>query len=123
WDIENCQVPFNRSVIQLVERVRQLAFERQYCENVFEVVCDTRKIAAPLLDDLNTTQVTVIHVCGFTKNASDLILMQRIDKFIADKGYNSAIVMISDDINFSPILSKHRNNNRVEVTLIQRRAA
>ncbi|CAG2119296.1 unnamed protein product [Medioppia subpectinata] len=123
WDIENIQVPFNRSAVQLVERIRQKCFERKYRESEFLVVCDTHKVNDELLNDLNAAQVTVIHVNCVAKNAADDKLRQQIQRFVDLNGYSSAVVMITDDVNFAPVLSDLRNRGRVEIMLIQRQAA
>ncbi|CAG2117682.1 unnamed protein product, partial [Medioppia subpectinata] len=115
-------VPTDRSAIQLVERIRRLCFERKYRESEFLVVCDTYKTNPKLLNDLNAAQVTVIHVNGMAKNAADDKLRQQIQRFVDLIGNASAVVMLTDDVNFAPVLSDLRNRRGVEINLIQRQA-
>ena len=95
WDIENCQVPYNRSAIKLVERIRQVVVERQYRETEFQVVCDISKAHKQVIDDLNSSQVTVIHISCTAKNAADDKIKQLIHRFIETNGYLSAILVIT----------------------------
>ena len=95
WDIENCQVPFNRSVIKLVERIRRLVADKRYRETEFQVVCDINKANKQVIDDLNSSQVTVIHISSTAKNAADDKIKQLIHRFIETNGHNSRVVVIT----------------------------
>jgi hypothetical protein len=94
WDIENCQVPYNRSAITLVERIRGVV-ESQYRESEFQVVCDISKAHKQVIDDLNSSQVTVIHISCTAKNAADDKIKQLIHRFIETNGYQSAVLVIT----------------------------
>ena len=95
WDIENCQVPFNRSAIKLVERIRRIVVDRQYRESEFQVVCDINKANKQVIDDLNSSQVTVIHISSTAKNAADDKIKQLIHRFIETNGHKSAVCVVT----------------------------
>jgi len=106
WDIENCSVPCGRSVIKLVENIRQFVIDRGFRESEFLVVCDTHKCSHELLDDLNSSQVTVVHVSSSAKNAADDKLKQQIIRFIDIHGYNSALLVLTG-LSFKMFFSTH----------------
>ena len=98
WDIENCQVPFNRSVLKLVERIRRLVVDRHRRETEFQVVCDINKANKQVVDDLNSSQVTVIHISSTAKNAADDKIKQLIHRFIETNGHKSAVCVITGKV-------------------------
>jgi meiosis arrest female protein 1 len=95
WDIENCSVPCGRSAVKLVEKIRQFIIDKGFREKEFLVVCDTHKCPNELIDDLNSSQVTVVHVNSSAKNAADDKLKQQICRFVETHGYQSALLVLT----------------------------
>lgn len=60
WDIENCQVPKNRSSAALVQKIRQ-TFLENYRESEFVVVCDVKKESPQVIQELHDAQVVTIN--------------------------------------------------------------
>lgn len=56
WDIENCQVPKNKSAMIIVQSIRERLF-KGYREAEFLVVCDVKKENAQVIQDLHDAQV------------------------------------------------------------------
>lgn len=56
WDIENCQVPRNKSAAAVVQRIRE-AFLENYRESEFIVVCDIKKESPHIIQELHDSQV------------------------------------------------------------------
>lgn len=104
WDIENCNVPSGKSVVELVQRIRSLVVKNHFIENEFVVVCDSSKLDKGILNDLNDCQVTVIHVNSTSKNAADDKLKQCIQRFVDlfdSVGQPTALVLISSKTIFN----------------------
>lgn len=59
WDIENCQVPKNKSATAVVQRLREMFLEN-YRESEFVVVCDVKKENSMVIHDLHDAQVIVL---------------------------------------------------------------
>ena len=57
WDIENCSVPFGKSALAVVMKIRDKFFEG-YRETDFMVVCDISKENKDVIQELNNAQVT-----------------------------------------------------------------
>ena len=58
WDIENCHVPFHKSALSLVAKIREQFFA-DHNEVEFMCVCDTNKENKTTLTELNYAQVCV----------------------------------------------------------------
>lgn len=56
WDIENCQVPKNKSASAVVQRIREF-FLQNYREAEFLVVCDVKKERPQVIQELHDSQV------------------------------------------------------------------
>lgn len=59
WDIENCQVPKNKSATNVVQAIRE-RFCKKYREAEFLVVCDVKKERSLIIQDLHDAQVISI---------------------------------------------------------------
>ena len=84
WDIENCQVPPDKSAFALANKIRKRFFEGKR-EAEFMCVCDINKERKEVMDDLNKAQVCVcmndmymfdyalcvfcIHICAFVSES------------------------------------------------------
>lgn len=56
WDIENCTVPFHKSALGLVQKIRDLFFNG--CKEAdFMCVCDTSHQNKDMIQELNDAQV------------------------------------------------------------------
>ncbi|XP_045535658.1 meiosis regulator and mRNA stability factor 1 [Papilio machaon] len=119
WDIENCQVPRGCSAIDVVAAIRA-KFLPGRREAEFVVVCDVRKEAANRLQELNDSQVNLIHVCGTQKNAADEKLRQCMRRFGELHTAPAALLLISGDINFASDLSDFRHRKNMEVILVHK---
>ncbi|ODM96586.1 Meiosis arrest female protein 1 [Orchesella cincta] len=131
WDIENCSVPKGRSALVAVQRIRERFFIG-HLEAEFLCVCDIRKEAPTVIQELNDAQVSVVHVSGNSKNAADDKLRQAMRRFAdisCSNPLNSSwrhpatIVLISGDINFATDLSDLRYRKRLYVILLHNRHA
>ncbi|XP_022900382.2 meiosis regulator and mRNA stability factor 1 isoform X1 [Onthophagus taurus] len=117
WDIENCQVPKNKSASSIVQKIRELFFDG-YREAEFIVVCDVKKENAQIIQDLHDAQVNLIHVSSTSKNAADEKLRQSLRRYAETYSAPSAVVLISGDINFAGDLSDLRYRKKIQVILI-----
>ena len=61
WDIENCQVPKNKSAASVVQKIREQFFNG-YREAEFIVVCDVKKENAQVVQDLHDAQVSFVTI-------------------------------------------------------------
>lgn len=117
WDIENCQVPKNRSSAALVQKIRQ-TFLENYRESEFVVVCDVKKESPQVIQELHDAQVMLVHVSSTSKNAADEKLRQSLRRFGELHSAPSAVVLISGDINFAADLSDLRYRRKIRVILV-----
>lgn len=62
WDIENCQIPKNKSAAAIVQRIREIFLEN-HREAEFVVVCDIKKECAQIIQDLHDSQVKTCVIC------------------------------------------------------------
>ncbi|XP_076269320.1 meiosis regulator and mRNA stability factor 1-like protein isoform X12 [Rhynchophorus ferrugineus] len=113
WDIENVQVPKQKSAASVVQRIREV-FLDNYREAEFVVVCDVKKEKPQILQDLHDSQVNLIHVSSTSKNAADEKLKQSLRRFAEFHPAPSAIILISGDINFAGDLSDLRAQKRIQ---------
>ncbi|XP_045497656.1 meiosis regulator and mRNA stability factor 1 [Colias croceus] len=119
WDIENCQVPRGCSAIDVVAAIRA-KFLVGRREADFVVVCDVRKESVHRLQELNDSQVSLIHVCGTQKNAADEKLRQCMRRFGELHPAPASLLLISGDINFAADLSDFRHRKNMEVILVHK---
>ncbi|CAG9863540.1 unnamed protein product [Phyllotreta striolata] len=117
WDIENCQVPKNKSASALVQKIRQTFLEAYY-ESEFVVVCDVKKESSQVIQELHDAQVMLVHVSSTSKNAADEKLRQSLRRFGELHPAPSAVVLISGDINFASDLSDLRYRRKIRVILV-----
>ncbi|XP_076269252.1 meiosis regulator and mRNA stability factor 1-like protein isoform X4 [Rhynchophorus ferrugineus] len=117
WDIENVQVPKQKSAASVVQRIREV-FLDNYREAEFVVVCDVKKEKPQILQDLHDSQVNLIHVSSTSKNAADEKLKQSLRRFAEFHPAPSAIILISGDINFAGDLSDLRYRKKINVYLL-----
>ncbi|XP_056643206.1 meiosis regulator and mRNA stability factor 1 [Diorhabda sublineata] len=117
WDIENCQVPKNKSAAAVVKRIREV-FLDNYRESEFVVVCDIRKESSQVIQELHDAQIMLLHVSSTSKNAADDKLRQALRRFGELHPPPSAVVLISSDINFASDLSDLRYKRKIRVTLV-----
>lgn len=109
-------MPRGRSALVAVQRIRERFFGGHQ-EAEFVCVCDIRKEAPSIIQELNDAQISVVHVAGNSKNAADDKLRQAMRRFADISCSNpihsswthpSTIVLISGDINFATDLSDLR---------------
>ncbi|OTF78552.1 limkain b1-like protein [Euroglyphus maynei] len=81
WDIENCTIPRGVSPLYLVEKIRSFITRLHLIEKEFSIVCDVPSIASSVINELNHTQINIMHVSSFAKNAADEKLKQLILRF------------------------------------------
>lgn len=105
WDIENCAIPRGTSICVLVNKIRSIFTMYNFLEREFAVVGDVYGVNNHVISDLNSMQLNFIHVCSYAKNAGDEKLKQMIHRFLMIWGQNSAIILLTSDINFAPLLS------------------
>ncbi|KAH7636530.1 hypothetical protein DERF_002532 [Dermatophagoides farinae] len=117
WDIENCSIPRGVSPSNLIEKIRSFIVRFNLIEKEFSIVCDVPSFASTVINELNNTQVNIIHVSSFAKNAADEKLKQLILRFVQSNGQNCAVILFSSDINFVPVLSDIKNRLGVLVIL------
>ncbi|KPJ02798.1 Limkain-b1 [Papilio xuthus] len=116
---ERTRVPRGCSAIDVVAAIRA-KFLPGRREAEFVVVCDVRKEAANRLQELNDSQVNLIHVCGTQKNAADEKLRQCMRRFGELHTAPAALLLISGDINFASDLSDFRHRKNMEVILVHK---
>lgn len=109
-------MPKGRSALVAVQRIREKFFVG-HLEAEFVCVCDIRKEAPTVIQELNDAQVSVVHVAGNSKNAADDKLRQAMRRFAdiscanplnASWPHPATVVLISGDINFATDLSDLR---------------
>uniref|UniRef100_T1ILD4 Meiosis regulator and mRNA stability factor 1 n=1 Tax=Strigamia maritima TaxID=126957 RepID=T1ILD4_STRMM len=116
WDIENCPVPKEKSVLYFVKKLRDLFFEG-YTQDKFIVVCNAYNQPPAITKDLRDVGVTVEHVSP-GKNAADEILRRSIREFSENKIPGTRVVLITGDIDFSPEICEMRYKKHFDVILI-----
>ncbi|XP_066139891.1 meiosis regulator and mRNA stability factor 1 isoform X1 [Euwallacea fornicatus] len=117
WDIENVPVPKMKSPAAVVQRIREVFLE-DYRESEFVVVCDVKREAPHIIQDLHDSQVNLIHVASTSKNAADEKLRQFLRRFAELHPAPSAVVLISGDINFASDLFDLRYCKKIRVILV-----
>ncbi|XP_054289728.1 meiosis regulator and mRNA stability factor 1-like [Macrosteles quadrilineatus] len=117
WDIENCQVPRNKSAAGVAQVIREEFFSG-YEESEFVVACDANRESQQVVNELNDAQVCVLHVPSQSKNAADEKLRHGMRKFAHTHGSGSAVVLISGDVNFAPDLCDLRHRYKIYVILV-----
>ncbi|XP_065659913.1 meiosis regulator and mRNA stability factor 1-like isoform X2 [Hydra vulgaris] len=122
WDIENCQVPKNKSALAIVKKLRDRYYPGRK-EAEFICVCDTKKEKEDVLDDLNKAQVNVIHINASSKNAADLKLMQQLRRFALSNPSPATVLLLSGDINFVNDLSDLRYRHNLHIILLHNKQA
>ncbi len=63
-------------------------------------------------------KVQVVHVDGAAKNAADDKLKQLMTKFSKIVKYPATVLLISSDVNFSPILSELKHTSKFRIILL-----
>ncbi|XP_065659910.1 uncharacterized protein LOC100201018 isoform X5 [Hydra vulgaris] len=122
WDIENCQVPKNKSALAIVKKLRDRFYPGRK-EAEFICVCDTKKESEHVLEDLNKAQVNVIHINASSKNAADDKLKQALRRFAQSYQSPATVLLISGDINFVADLSDLRYRYNLHVILLHNKQA
>ncbi|XP_065065880.1 meiosis regulator and mRNA stability factor 1-like [Rhopilema esculentum] len=122
WDIENCQIPMNKSPGAVVNKIRSSFLNgKQLVE--FICVCDSHMMSKQIVDALSQAEVNVIHVAATAKNAAD----DKLKQFILDFGHKvkppASVVLISGDVNFAPVLHKLRYELNLDITLLHNEQA
>ena len=101
WDIENCSIPRGINTYMLVNEIRSIYSIYNLLEGEFDVVGDIYAINNNVvIKQLNDMQVNLLHVCSYSKNASDEKLKQLILRFIMNHGSASVIILISSIVFF-----------------------
>ncbi|XP_066927904.1 meiosis regulator and mRNA stability factor 1-like [Clytia hemisphaerica] len=122
WDIENCQVPKGKSALAIVQKIRKTFYPG--CREVeFMCVCDTTKEKKEVLEELNRSQINIIHINATSKNAADDKVKQALRRFGQTHTPPATIVLISGDINFISELSDLRHRNNIKVILLHNQQA
>ena len=117
WDIENIIIPDCKSPSGVVGVLRE-RFVSDKREVDFQCVCDTHKEERYVIDELNSSQVTIVHVACTNKNAADEKLKQLLVKFSNTYQTPATVVLLSGDVNFSPTLNSLKNYNKFHVVLV-----
>jgi meiosis arrest female protein 1 len=87
WDIENCNIPKNKDVTQLLKVIRKRAIGDHWNTKIkeFECVCNTSKLCRQTVDYLNRDKtLKLIHV-NTRHNPADNKLIQHIRNFIGNR--------------------------------------
>eukprot|EP00800_Vazella_pourtalesii_P009473 TRINITY_DN237_c0_g1_i3.p1 TRINITY_DN237_c0_g1~~TRINITY_DN237_c0_g1_i3.p1 ORF type:complete len:462 (+),score=100.81 TRINITY_DN237_c0_g1_i3:192-1577(+) len=105
WDIENISVPPNVSISDLVRRIRNTFVTADKREVEFMCVCDVHKENKRTIDELNSCNVTIVHVACYAKNAADEKLKHYLHRFAQTYASPSTAVVLSGDVNFGPVIS------------------
>lgn len=95
WDIENCTIPRGVSPSYLVEKIRLFIQSLYMIEREFAIVCDVPSFTSSIINELNNSQVNIIHISSFAKNAADEKLKQLILRFVQTNGPNCAVILFS----------------------------
>ncbi|KAJ7340352.1 hypothetical protein OS493_003095 [Desmophyllum pertusum] len=114
WDIENCPVPRGKSASAVVQKIRKEFFSGKR-EVEFMCVCDISKEKKEVIEELNTAQVTVVHINATSKNAADDKLRQSLRRFGQSYPPPATVILVSGDINFAAELSDLRHRHNLEV--------
>ncbi|XP_047143402.1 meiosis regulator and mRNA stability factor 1 isoform X2 [Hydra vulgaris] len=122
WDIENCQVPKNKSALAIVKKLRDRFYPGRK-EAEFICVCDTKKEKEDVLEDLNKAQVNVIHINASSKNAADDKLKQQLRRFAQSYPSPATVLLVSGDINFVADLSDLRYRHNLHIILLHNKQA
>eukprot|EP00794_Sanderia_malayensis_P009218 gene9219-10192_t len=117
WDIENCPVPNGKSTMAIVQRIRDVYLPGR-SEVEFICVCDTLRQKKPVLDQLNKSEVQVVHVDATSKNAADDKLKQLMVKFSKIIKYPASVLLISGDVNFSMVLKDLKLTSNFNIFLL-----
>uniref|UniRef100_A0A8C4QJA8 Meiosis regulator and mRNA stability factor 1 n=1 Tax=Eptatretus burgeri TaxID=7764 RepID=A0A8C4QJA8_EPTBU len=122
WDIENCHVPSGRSAMAVVQRLRETLFPG-HREAEFLCVCDISKEKREVIQELNNSQVTVVHINATAKNSADDKLRQSLRRFAEMHVAPATAVLLSSDVNFASELSDLRHRHGFRVVLVHKAQA
>jgi len=83
WDLETCRIPDGKSVKQLVKRIIDYIIVDQMIDkiDVFYCFCDSIKLTKRLINQLNQSNVDILHVNSGRKQF-DSKLRTRIEQFL-----------------------------------------
>lgn len=118
WDVKNVQIPRNKSIEALVNKLRETFCVNYMEENIF-VVCDVFKEKNKNTEDLVLCNCTIVHVPSLAKNAADHKLETFIRKF-AKRSVGACIVIISSDINFLTVLTEARYRYKNNIIILHK---
>lgn len=118
WDIENISIPKHKSIPNLIKTIRNAFCTGVYYEDDFVAVFDVTKELKQLSNDLSAANVTIVHVPALAKNAVDEKLKNMIRKFCNRYNVPVAILLLSSDINFSPLLTELKYSKQATIFLI-----
>ena len=122
WDIENCQIPGNKSVSSVVKHIRDFVAEhKQQCgyAKEFSCACDVFTLGKNIAEGLDKNGVNVVHVNNTAKNAAEDKLQELINVFVDKYGGTGSAVLciISSDINLAKQIRNARHKD-LDVLLI-----
>ncbi|KAI6649461.1 Meiosis arrest female protein 1-like [Oopsacas minuta] len=118
WDIENIAIPPNISVSSLVRKIRNTFVGIDKREVEFMCVCDVHKENRQMIDELNSCNVTIVHVACFSKNAADERLKHYLYRFAQTYPPPSTVVVLSGDVNFAHVISNLSHFYTLQTVLI-----
>lgn len=119
WDIENISIPKRISIPHLIQMIRhKFIYTSSLVEQEFTIVCDVHKESKSLTSQLAAANITLVHIPAISKNAADSKLEALMRKFVQTFDIPVTIVLISSDVNFTPILTELKYRNRTKIILI-----
>jgi hypothetical protein len=119
WDLETCRIPDGKSVKQLVKRIIDYVIVDQMIDkiDVFYCFCDSIKLTKRLINQLNQSNVDILHVNSGRKQL-DSKLRTRIEQFLYRYAINETkLVLITADLSLMSVLRMAKTRES-EVTLI-----
>jgi hypothetical protein len=119
WDLETCRIPDGKSVKHLVKRIIDYIIVDQMIDkiDVFYCFCDSIKLTKRLINQLNQSNVDILHVNSGSKQF-DSKLRTRIEQFLYRYAINSTkLVLITADLSLITVLRMAKTRGS-EVTLI-----
>jgi citrate lyase gamma subunit len=119
WDLETCRIPDGKSVKQLVKRIIDFVIVDQIIDkiNVFYCFCDSIKLTKRIINQLNQSNVDILHVNSGRKQLGSK-LRTTIEHFLYRYAINETkLVLITTDLSLMSVLRMAKTRGS-EVTLI-----
>eukprot|EP00741_Cyanophora_paradoxa_P010337 tig00020531_g10002.t1 len=124
WDIENCSVPRQADVLQIVDSVRSKT--REACpggqEALFRVYGNMKLLHDSVSTKLKRLGVSMSHVPHTGKpNEADIEIINDVLEFASRGGPPGAVVFITGDVDYSSTISMLRHRRGWQLVLFHRR--